>query len=112
MGDVAQLVEHLLCKERVRSSSLLVSTTSNVMPVPTDRISQVPPPLEERMDADHTPVIDPLIRALSIASGHRPADRWTTKALLADVGGSPLGACRTLTTGMCFGRLKIFDFAE
>src|SRR3954447_9593724 len=26
-GDVAQLVEHLLCKERVRSSSLLVSTT-------------------------------------------------------------------------------------
>ena len=27
-GDVAQLAEHLLCKERVRSSSLLVSTTS------------------------------------------------------------------------------------
>ena len=26
-GDVAQLAEHLLCKERVRSSSLLVSTT-------------------------------------------------------------------------------------
>jgi hypothetical protein len=25
-GDVAQLEEHLLCKERVRSSSLLVST--------------------------------------------------------------------------------------
>ena len=26
-GDVAQLAEHLLCKERIRSSSLLVSTT-------------------------------------------------------------------------------------
>ena len=27
LGDVAQSAEHLLCKERVRSSSLLVSTT-------------------------------------------------------------------------------------
>src|SRR4029078_13294488 len=33
-GDVAQLVEHLLCKERVRSSSLLVSTTTARAPAP------------------------------------------------------------------------------
>ena len=30
-GRLAQLVEHLLCKERVRSSSLLVSTTHSVL---------------------------------------------------------------------------------
>ncbi len=30
LGGVAQLEEHLLCKERVRSSSLLVSTNPAV----------------------------------------------------------------------------------
>jgi hypothetical protein len=48
---------------------------------------------------------DPLIRALSAKAGHRPADRWATKTSV-DVGDAPLEVGRTLTTGMCFGRLK------
>jgi hypothetical protein len=40
-GDVAQLVEHLLCKQGVGGSSPLVSTTE----VPGHRLEESPPPL-------------------------------------------------------------------
>ena len=55
LGDVAQLAEHLLCKERVRSSSLLVSTTLLVGRPP------------------HPDAIAPLIRDLPEATDQRTA---------------------------------------
>jgi hypothetical protein len=73
-GDVAQLAEHLLCKERVRSSSLLVSTISPAAAAPETSIV-------------------PLIRDLR-PGGHRPADRWRELRLSRSA-----TADRTLPTG-------------
>jgi hypothetical protein len=66
---------------------------------------------ESWTDADRTPVIDPLIRVLPPPAGHRPADRWATKASAVVVRFALTGGPH-LNNWNVFGRLKIFDFAE
>ena len=85
------MAEHLLCKERVRSSSLLVSTIS----------------------ASYSTHLDPDRSTAPCPSteGHRPADRWRG-SIRRDLG---VPRDRTLPTGYVnrleMESLLIFDFA-
>ena len=87
------MAEHLLCKERVRSSSLLVSTISA-------SISTAPAWIPFRSTAPCPSV-----------EGHRPADRW--RGSIRRDSGVPRD--RTLPTGYVnrleMESLLIFDFA-
>ena len=108
-GRLAQLVEHLICKERVRSSSLLVSTTFAPESGAIEQFGSIP---EAIADSRGPTRIEPLIRDL-------PARGEVTDQRIA---GRRIGVSRTararsqerahLNNWICFGRLKIFDFAE
>jgi hypothetical protein len=95
------LAERLLCKERVRSSSLLVSTTR-----PREccnRRSRDHPsrhrhqPVRTRA-ADRAP--DP---CPAPPAGHRPADRWATVDVRIDLSGGPFFGPH-LNNWIVFGR--------
>jgi hypothetical protein len=98
------LAERLLCKERVRSSSLLVSTNLEAVADNESKISGPP-------EAPQTQDIDPLIHALP------PAGRSPTSGSLGTTGPDrssevPLGGPH-LYNWIVFGRNEeIFDFAE
>src|SRR4029079_5327685 len=91
----------LLCKERVRSSSLLVSTTRRPF---NSRSRDTPRP--SRSPGPAVPVhFDPLIRVLPSSGGHRPADRWATLDHGRTSGG-PTSVGPHLNNWIVFGRKK------
>jgi hypothetical protein len=95
------LAERLLCKERVRSSSLLVSTTR-----PSECRKQKisgPPEHNRHQPALRGPPIEPLIRVLPPPAGHRPADRWATVDVRIDLSGGPFFGPH-LNNWIVFGR--------
>jgi hypothetical protein len=95
-GDVAQLAEHLLCKERVRSSSLLVSTIirSSAQEREATFKSNIGTVVASLMASGCHPD-RPLIRVLHQLEPTDQRTRWTARS---DPGTNRLWRC-TLTTG-------------
>jgi hypothetical protein len=96
------LVERLLCKERVRSSSLLVSTTA----ANANRRSRDHPSYSDKIHrparAGHHRAPDP---CPSVATaGHRPADRWTTSDPWVEPSGGLTPVGPHLNNWIVFGR--------
>ena len=122
-GDVAQLAEHLLCKERVRSSSLLVSTTRGRLETNTN--SRHAGKHKTNIGAGHpTQARDARLSdgssAIEIVSGSTVIAPLIRESIGSPTSGS-LGSRPTwsaeaarphLNNWICFGRLKIFNFAE
>jgi hypothetical protein len=99
------LAERLLCKERVRSSSLLVSTTTVRASAATEDLgtTREKPTLRALAGpAARGPPIEPLIRVLPPPAGHRPADRWATGDVRIDLSEARFGP--HLNNWIVFGR--------
>jgi hypothetical protein len=92
------LAERLLCKERVRSSSLLVSTS---LAGECHQIEDLGTTRDTTPGPRWRAAIEPLIRAL-LPAGHRPADRWATVDLVSTRSGGLSGP--HLNNWIVFGR--------